>query len=76
MCELLTFVDKENSELLSQLGRGLANFAESSANTLHMVRKLILKKILVNDYSNVCRLIKKFVDCIQTLTEQLKKITC
>ncbi|GFQ73307.1 FYVE-type domain-containing protein [Trichonephila clavata] len=63
ICELLTFVNKENEELLGQIGRGLANFAESPANSLHLIRHLqtIISNLLKSSFEvprvHACRLI-------------------
>ncbi|KAG8191307.1 hypothetical protein JTE90_006059 [Oedothorax gibbosus] len=63
LCELLTFVNKENSELLTQLGRGLANFAENASNTLHMIHHLpnivsnLLKSCFEAPRVHACRLL-------------------
>ncbi|CAL1299744.1 unnamed protein product [Larinioides sclopetarius] len=62
-CELLTCVKQENEELLSQIGRGLANFAENSSSTLHMIHHLpiIVSNLLKSPFEapkiHACRLI-------------------
>ncbi|GBM69047.1 hypothetical protein AVEN_155520-1 [Araneus ventricosus] len=63
MCELLTCVKQENEELLSQIGRGLANFAENSSSALHMIHHLpiIVSSLLKSSFEapriHACRLI-------------------
>ncbi|GFY63756.1 putative 1-phosphatidylinositol 3-phosphate 5-kinase [Trichonephila inaurata madagascariensis] len=63
ICELLTFVNQENEELLGQIGRGLANFAESPPNSLHLIRHLptIISNLLKSSFEvprvHACRLI-------------------
>ncbi|KFM65387.1 hypothetical protein X975_15478, partial [Stegodyphus mimosarum] len=40
LCELLNSLNEESEEMYMHLGRGLANFAENPANTLHMIHHL------------------------------------
>ncbi|GIY93314.1 FYVE-type domain-containing protein [Caerostris extrusa] len=63
MCELLKFVNQENEELLSQIGRCLANIAESPSSALHIIHHLpiIISNLLKSPFEvsrvHACRLL-------------------
>ncbi|XP_054707167.1 uncharacterized protein LOC129216969 [Uloborus diversus] len=74
LCELLTFLTDDSSDVLAHVGRGLANFAECSSNSLHLVHNLqtialkLLKSTSEAPRIHGCRLINYLFSSEPTFT--------
>lgn len=74
LCDLLTVACDDTGELLTHLGRGLANFAENASNALQLVHHLgtIISALLKSNYDipkvHACRLIIYLFSSEPTIT--------